>query len=502
VNRAFEQLRRRVAEVTDLEAVVMLLEWDFEVMMPRAATTVRGEQLATAERVAHERLTDPEVGRLLDELEPAVDGLDPDTFEASLVRVVRRDFEKARRVSADLRADLARAAADGHAVWVEARERSDFTRFRPALERNLELKLRYVACFDGYDDPYDVLLDDYEPDLKTAEAAEVLDRLREELVPLVAERTGEVLDDSFLTGTFPVQQQRELERRLLPLLGYDEETWRLDDIVHPAQFGLAPTDIRISTRYSEHTLESLFSVLHEFGHGLYERQVDPALTRTPLAGGASLGLHESQSRLWENLVGRGLPFCRFLYPQLQEAFPEQLGEITLDRFYRAINKVKPSLIRVDADEVTYNLHIVLRFELERELLGGRLPLDSLPDAWNERMHRYLGVEVPDDARGVLQDSHWSGGGFGYFPTYSLGNVASVQIWQRAREALPALDDDLERGDFSGLREWLRDVLHRNGRKFTPRETMERAAGAALDPGPYLDYLREKSAEIYRLTARK
>jgi carboxypeptidase Taq len=502
VNRAFEELRGRLAEISDLHATVSLLEWDYEITMPRAATAIRAEQISTVERLAHERATAPELGRLLDDLEPEVAALDPASFEASLVRVARRDFEKAVRVPVELRGELAHASVEGHAVWVEARERSDFALFRPALERNLELKLRYVECFDGYDDPYDVLLDDYEPDLKTADAAGVLARLRDELVPLVADLSGEVLDDSFLTGTFPVERQRSLDRWLAARLGWDEDTWRLDEIVHPAQFNLAPTDIRIATRRSERTLESVFSVLHEFGHGLYERQVEPALARTPLAEGASLGLHESQSRLWENLVGRGLPFWTWFYPRLQETFAEQLSGVPLDRFYRAINKVKPSLIRVDADEVTYNLHVVLRFELERELLAGGIAVPELPEAWNERMERYLGVAVPDDARGVLQDSHWSGGGFGYFPTYSLGNVASVQIWQRIREALPDLEREIERGEFGSLREWLREALHRHGRKFTPVETLERAAGGPLDPGPYLSYLREKSAEIYRLTARR
>jgi carboxypeptidase Taq len=504
VNGAFAELKHRLAEVWDLRVASWLLEWDLEVTMPRAGAAVRAEQLATLERVAHERFTSAEIGRLLDGLQPYEERLDPESDEASLIRVARRDWEKARRVPAELRGDLMHAAARGYEVWVKARERSDFALFLPALQRNLELKHRYIECFDGFQTPYDALLDDYEEGMTTAEVAEVLARLRDGLVPLISEiaHHGDPVDASFLAGPFPVDRQRRVERAILDRVGFDEESWRLDEIVHPAAYAFATSDVRISTRYSESSLETLFSVLHEFGHGLYDRQVSPALERTPLASGVSLGVHESQSRLWENLVGRGLPFWRHFYPQLREEFPERLGGVSLDAFYRAVNKVTPSLIRVDADEVTYNLHVVVRFELELELIDGKLEPRDLPGAWNARMRHYLGVDVPDDARGVLQDSHWSGGGFGYFPTYSLGNVLSVQLWKRLREDVADVDDEIERGEFASLREWLGEHVHRHGRKFAPRETVERAAGGPLDPEPYLRYLREKYGEIYGLSARR
>jgi len=497
VNGAFEELRRRLGEVWDLRLTAWLLEWDQEVMMPRGGAGVRAEQLATLERVTHERATAAEVGRLLDRLRPYEEKLDPSSFEASLVRVARRDWEKARRVPTDLQAEMARASVEGFEVWLAARQESDYSRFRPALERNLELRRRYVECFDDYDDPYDVLLDDFEPEMRTAEADTVLTRLREALVPLVAEiADSPQVDDSFLGGPFPIAGQKRVEHELLRRLGFDESSWRLDEIVHPAAYSFGTADIRITTRYSETSLETLFSGMHEFGHGLYEHQIDPALGRSPLATGVSLGIHESQSRLWENLVGRGLPFWRGFYPVLAEAFPEALGGVDLQTFHRAVNRVERSLIRVDADEVTYNLHIVLRFELERELLAETLSLGDLPEAWNARMAEYLRVEVPDDAHGVLQDVHWSGGGIGYFPTYSLGNVISVQLWERLREAIPDLDDQIEHGELAALREWLREHVHRYGRMFTPRETLERAVGAPIDPEPYLRYLRAKAAALY------
>jgi carboxypeptidase Taq len=497
VNAAFDELRRRLGEIWDLRLTTWLLEWDQEVMMPRGGAAIRSEQLATLERITHERSISAELGRLLDELHPVEERLDPDSFEASLIRVARRDWEKARHVPTELQGELARAAVEGFETWLVAREESSFARFRPALERNLELRRRYVECFDGYDDPYDILLDDFEPGLPTAEAEAVLQRLREALVPLVAEiAAAEPVEDGFLSGPFPIAGQKRFERELLGALGFEEASWRLDEIVHPAAYSFGTADIRITTRYSETSLETLFSGLHEFGHGLYERQIDPALNRTPLATGVSLGLHESQSRLWENLVGRGLPFWRRFHPRLAELFPEALGAVELDAFHRAVNRVAPSLIRVDADEVTYNLHIVLRFELERQLLAGTLSLDDLPEAWNAGMRAYLGVDVPDDAHGVLQDVHWSGGGIGYFPTYSLGNVISVQLWERLRQDHPDIDDQIEAGEFAPLRDWLREHVHRFGRMFTPRETLERAVGTGIDPEPYLAYLRGKVAALY------
>ena len=490
MNDALAELRRRLGEVSDLRSAAAVLDWDQMVKMPPAGAAVRAERLATLERVAHEAFTDERVGSLLEQLRPLEGSLPPDSDDASLIRVARRDYDKAVRVPSALAAEITKAASEGMEAWVAARAANDYDAFRPWLDRHLELKRRYVDCFETADDPYDVLLDDYEPGTTTAETRAVFDRLKEQLVPLIAEVASDE-DDSFMRGPFSEDGQRALSLEAMTAFGFDPESFRLDVAVHPFCTHFATSDIRVTTRYQEHDLESLFSSMHEIGHGVYERGVSPALERTPLATGCSSGLHESQSRLWENVVGRSLPFWRWFYPRAQATFPDVLGDVPLESFHRAVNRVRPSFIRVDADEVTYGLHIILRFELEQELLSGALSTADLPEAWNARFARFFGLEVPEPRLGVLQDVHWSAGAFGYFPTYQLGNVMSVQIWEAARAALPDLDEQFEQGDFSALGEWLRESLYALGRKLTPKETLERVAGAPLDPEPYLRYLREK-----------
>jgi carboxypeptidase Taq len=499
---AFAELKERLARLSDLSRIGRVLGWDQQVMMPPGGAAARAEQLGTLGRIAHEHLIDGAVGRLLEELRGYEESLPYDSFEASLVRVARRDYEKAVRVPPALSAELARAASLGHQAWLEARAASDFARFMPALERNIELKRRYVDCFEPTAEPYDVLLDDFEPEMTTGEVRRVFDRLKEELVPLIAAVGGsaDAVDGTLARGPFPVERQRAAVLAILEQLGFDESSWRLDPTAHPFASGSGITDIRITTRFVEDALMGVFASIHEFGHGLYEHGSAPELDRTPLCGGVSLGLHESQSRLWENLLGRSRPFWRRFFAGLQDTFPEALASADAESFYRAVNKMEPSLIRVEADEVTYNLHVILRFELEQELLAGTVELRDLPEEWNRRMEEYLGVEVPDDARGVLQDVHWSGGVIGYFPTYSLGNVMSVQIWQALRLELPELDEQIEAGEFAPLREWLRDRLHRHGRKFSPQETLELCTGRRIDPEPYLGYLRAKVADVYGVAA--
>ena len=478
-----DELLERLAEVSDLERTVVVLGWDHEVVMPPAGAESRGELNATIGRLAHERFTDDGVAELLDSAQPR------DELERDVVRMVRRDFDKARRVPGELVAELARTAVAARTAWLDARARDDFAVFAPFLERNLELRRRYSACFPDADDPYDPLLDDYEPGLSTAELRDALTRLRDGLVPLVA-RAPET-DDAVVRGPFPVAEQRALVRTVLHAVGVDDESWRLDDAVHPFQATPGVGDIRVTTRYDEGDLDSLYSALHEFGHGLYEHNVDPALARTLLAGGASSAWHESQSRLLENMVGRSPGFWRWCFPHAQAALPGRFADATWQEVQRAVNAVRPSLIRVSADEVTYGLHIVLRFELELELLKGDLAVADLPAAWNERMREYVGVEVPDDVRGVLQDVHWAEGIFGYFPTYALGNVIAGQLWERITGELPDIDERLAAGDFAPLREWLAEHVHRFGRRLMPTELLERVVGGPLDPGPYLAYLEAK-----------
>jgi carboxypeptidase Taq len=492
MNERFDELKTRLAEIHDLRRSLELLFWDQTVMMPQGGGAVRGAQLTTLDRIAHEKFVADEIGELLEGLREHEQGLDYDSDEASLIRTTRRDYEKARRVPAELAAEMTGAAAEAHDVWAKAREENDFALFLPHLERAVELKRRYIDCFDGYDEPYDALLDDFEPGMKTAEVRAVFDDLKAELVPLIAEIGSVEGDDAFMSGPWPVDAQHEYSLKIIRRFGFDESFARLDLTVHPFAASSATQDIRLTTRYKDDDITSIFTAMHECGHGLYEHGVSPTLERTPLCHGVSSALHESQSRLWENIVGRSREFWNHFYPSFQEAFPEAVGDVEQERFYRAINRVKPSYIRVDADEATYNLHIILRFELEQEIFAGTLDLKDLPEVWNARFEEYLGIPVPTDTLGVLQDVHWSGGGFGYFPTYSLGNIVSVQIWEKALAELPDLPEQFEQGEFGQLHEWLRTNLYALGRKFTPQETLERVVGTPrIDAQPYVRYLKDK-----------
>jgi carboxypeptidase Taq len=482
-----DELLERLAEVSDLEQAGVVLGWDQEVVMPPAGAEGRGELRATVGRIAHERFTDERVGELLETAQPRND------LEADVVRICRRDYDRARRVPGELVAEMARAGSAARMAWLDARERSDFATFAPHLERQVELRRRYSACYPEADHPYDPLLDDFEPGLRTDELSEILERLRDGLVPLVA--AAPAIDNSMLQGgapgTYPIAGQRALVQTVLRAVGVDDEAWRLDDAAHPFQATMATGDVRLTTRYGDTDLDSLYSSLHEFGHGLYERQIDPALARTLLASGVSGAWHESQSRLWENMVGRSPGFWRWCFPMVQVALPGAFDGLTWQEVQRAANAVHKSLIRVSADEVTYGLHIVLRFELELALIEGDLAIADVPAAWNDRMRDYLGIEVPDDAHGVLQDVHWSEGIFGYFPTYALGNVIAGQLWARVTAELPDLDERFAAGDFAPLAAWLGEHVHRFGRRLMPAELMERVVGGPMDPAPYLAYLEGK-----------
>jgi carboxypeptidase Taq len=494
---AFQELERRLAEIDDLDRARALLSWDERTMMPPRGASARAEQGATLRRARHERLTAEGLARVLHDLRPYEESLPRESREASLIRVVRRDHEKARRVPAELAAEIARAASRGERAWLEARERSDFSLFLPYLERNVELRHRYSECFDAAH-PYDPLLDDFEPGMTCVEAGRLIDELKSALVPLVSVVASHVdaIDDSCLRGWFPIERQERLLHaiagKLLP-----EGSWRLDHTAHPFEAALSLGDVRISTRYDELNIApAFFSMLHELGHALYDGAIDPTLVRTTLCDAPSLSLHESQSRLWENQIGRGLPFWEHFYPLVQRAFPGELGEIGVEAFHRAVNRMRPTLIRVHADEVTYNLHIILRFELERELFAQRLSVRDLPEAWNARVREYLSLDVPDDANGILQDVHWAEAEFGYFATYAIGNVISGQLWNAMDAALPDLDERIAAGDLRAVRNWLGEHVHRHGRKFTPGETVERAVGEPLDVGPYVSYLESKVADLY------
>jgi carboxypeptidase Taq len=485
-----ERLRQLLAEQMDLAHAAGILGWDSRVSMPPRGAAARAEVSGTIGRLLQERAASDEVGRLLDELRGYEESLDPDSDAAALLRVTRRDWERDRRVPPELVGEMTRSTGIALAAWDEAKAAGDFDSFVPHIERQFEFKRRYIACFDPAEHPYDVLLEDYEQGMTTAQVAEIFAELKGALLPLIAEATdGDAR--AVLAGPFPLDVQRRASRLVLDAFGFSDDVWRLDETTHPFAGSPGLNDIRLTTHYDERDLHSLFSTMHEFGHGVYEAGIDPALARTPLAHGTSAALHESQSRTWENLVGRGRSFWRWFYPQLQSLFPERFGGVDEERFVRAVNAIQPGPVRVDADEASYNLHIILRFEIEQELLDGRLAVRELPDAWSARVAEYLGVEVPDHTRGVLQDMHWAAALVGYFPTYTLGNVISVQFWERARADLGDYESQFERGEFGALREWLREHVYRHGRKFPPRELIRRVTGTDIDPAPYIGYLRTK-----------
>jgi carboxypeptidase Taq len=479
------RLKEKLGEIADLQHAETLADWDSRTFMPPDGAEARANVVATLTRIIHERFVTDEVGELLDGL----GGID-DATDAALVRLTRREFDRARRVPAELAAEMAHAAGVAIAAWDKAKPASDFASFVPHLERQLELKRRYVDCFPETDTPYDVLLDEFEEGMTTAEVQRVFERLKEVLLPLIAEHSDQ---GASLQGPFPLERQQQASGLILNAFGWNPDMWRIDETPHPFASTPGAGDIRLTTHTDVGDLTSLFSTMHEFGHGVYEFDVDEQLGRTPLARGTSAALHESQSRMWENLVGRSRGFWRWFYPQLQPLFPDALGSLDEEAFVRAVSAIRPGLIRGDADEATYGLHIILRFELEQELLAGSVAVRDLPEIWNARMKEYLGVDVPDDAHGVLQDMHWAVGLLGYFPTYQLGNVISVQIWEVARRELGDLEDQFARGEFGQLREWLREHIYRHGSIYPPRELLERLTGSQLDPEPYLNYLQTKFA---------
>jgi len=494
-----EQLKARLSVVSDLNGAASLLGWDQQTYMPPGGAAARAEQLATLGRLAHEALISNEIGELLEGAAAESTGSPSDSDESCLVRVVRRDYEKARKVPAALVAEIARATSLGMEVWVQARKDSNFAAFQPALQRILDLQRELAQCVGFEESPYDALLDQYEPGMKKSELLRIFSEMKRGLVPLVqsiSERLDRV-DDGVLRKVYPEAAQWEFSLDAARRLGYDFQRGRQDKSVHPFTTSFSVNDVRITTRVDERFLPTaLFGTLHECGHALYEQGISQTLERSPLASGASLGVHESQSRLWENLVGRSRGFWNHCLPRLKQAFPQNLQDVSLESFYRSINRVEPSLIRVEADEVTYNLHILLRFELESDLIESRLGLAELPEAWNSGMKALLGVVPHNDAEGVLQDVHWSNGLIGYFPTYSLGNLLSVQLFEKAQIAIPSLSGQIQDGDFASLLDWLRTNVHHHGRKFLPPQLVRLATGESLQAAPYLRYLRDKYSEIY------
>jgi carboxypeptidase Taq len=495
-----EQFKHRMMEITDLGRAEALLGWDQQTYMPRGGAEDRGNVLETVAGLSHRMFTSPEMGEMLAELVPYAENLDPDSDDACLIKRTAHDYEKMTRVPGEWVAEFARITTLAQVAWEEAKTENRFEVFQPHLEKVVELRRAYADFFKPYDHVYDALLDDFEPGMKTSEVQAIFDALRPQQVQLLKEIAAQpVVDDAFLHIPYDEQGQWDFGVDVITRFGFDWNRGRQDKSMHPFTTSFGIDDVRITTRFDpERAASALFSTMHEGGHAMYEQGIAKSLRRYPLANGASMAVHESQSRMWENLVGRSKSFWTFFYPKLVKRFPSQLANVTLEQFYRGINKVEPSLIRVEADEATYNLHIMLRMELEIAMLEGRLQAGDLPQAWNQKMSEYLGVTPPNDREGVLQDVHWSGGMMGYFPTYALGNLVSAQLWEKIHQDLPGLDDQIRQGKFDDLLGWLRVNVHQHGAKFQPQVLVKRVTGSTIRPEPYMRYLRTKYAEIYNL----
>lgn len=497
---AYEELIGLVKEATLLRSTAGVLAWDQETMLPPGGIEHRSRQLAQIARLAHGMATDPRIGDLLDRCEDDPDlTADPHSDTAANLREIRRQYDRATKLPADLVSEMASTRSRAQHEWAEARQASDFSRFAPWLEKNLRL-VREAADHYGWEaERWDALAEGFEPDMRATGIEEVFGPLRDRLAGLVDELLGgpKRPDTDFRTIEVPIERQRDFVRFVTERMGFDYSRGRLDTSTHPFCSGTHPGDVRLTTRFRPDNVgDALSSTMHEAGHGLYEQGLPPQHVGTPLGDVASLGLHESQSRMWENQVGRSEAFWRWCHPKLAEFFGDAFSSLSPDDVYGAMNTVERSLIRVEADEATYNLHIMVRFELERALVGGNLDPGDVPGAWNEKYREYVGVDVPDDARGCLQDVHWSMGAFGYFPTYTLGNLYCAQLFERAREDVDDLDECFARGEFEALTAWLNENVHAYGGRYRAAELCERVTGEPLSPEPLLRHLEGKLRPLY------
>jgi carboxypeptidase Taq len=502
-NDHIHSLLQKLHEMSDLADVIALADWDQQTAMATGASEVRGHQMATLQGLLHERWTEDSLGTLLTTLAQEVEQQTFTDADRGLVQRVQRSYERANKLPRALVEEIERVRVSSTDAWVKARTHNDFASFAPWLQRTIALQ-REVADRVGYTGVrYDALLDEYEPGITTAELTSLFTPIRDTSTSLLQRITahGQSIDASCLQGYFPADAQKYVCEQLLQHIGYDFTHGGLASSAHPftTSFG-APFDVRLTVRYNEQFLQmAVMAALHEGGHGLYEQGINPSLVRTPLASGASMGIHESQSRLWENAVGRSHPFWQGQYSLLQKTFAQQLGNTDLDTFVRALNRVEPSLIRIEADEVSYNLHILIRFELEQALVNGEVAVETLPRLWNAKYREYLGIEPDTDSEGILQDIHWCSG-FGYFPSYTLGNMYAAQIFHTIREQIPDLDEHLASGNTTNLLNWLQEHLYTLGATYQPRVLLERVTGHKADPGYLLSYLTDKFSALYQLPA--
>jgi carboxypeptidase Taq len=495
------ELKQRLQEITDIRSARRVLSWDQSTYMPKGGAEARGRQMSTLSKLAHQKFTDPNVGELLEDLRSLEQTLPYDSDDASLIRVTRKNYEKRLKVPEKFVVASSKNASDSYEAWAEARPENDFKKTFSHLERTLELSQEYSSFFPEFEHVADAHIDDSDEGMTVANVRPLFANLRQQLVPLVEAITAQQeADDAVIKQFFPEDKQLAFGLQISRDFGYDLTRGRQDKTLHPFETHFSVNDVRITTRVKDHDLtEALFSTLHEAGHAMYEQGVSESLDPTPLADGTSSGVHESQSRLWENVVGRSLGFWQHYYSKLKKVFPKQFKGVPLETFYKAINKVSRSLIRTDADEVTYNLHVIIRFDLECEMLEGKLALKDLPEAWRERYKSDLGVFSETDTDGVLQDVHWFSGFIGgAFQGYTLGNILSSQFYDAALKAHPNIHKEITKGQFATLHTWLRENIYQHGSKFTAPEIIQRATGQEMTIEPYMKYLKTKYGELYHL----
>ncbi|MCK5126535.1 MAG: carboxypeptidase M32 [candidate division Zixibacteria bacterium] len=496
----YQELEKRARELGLIGASYALLEWDHQVNMPPKSAETRAEMTSYLAGMMHEKFVDPKVGELISSVESSDLVKDPESIIAANIRELRHQYDKETKLPKELVEEFEKTTALAHGIWAEARKNNDFKTFEPALKKIVDLTKQKAEAYGYEGEPYNALLDNYEPGATTAEVADVFEKLRVELVELLAKikDAPNQPDGSIIERPYDVKNQQIFGELVAKTMGYDFDEGRLDIATHPFTTAFGPGDTRITTRYNPNRLnDALFGTIHEAGHALYEMGLKKKENfGMPVGDSASLGIHESQSRMWENMVGRSKPFWNYFFPIAQSMFRESLGHVSFDEFYAAVNYVAPSYIRVEADEVTYNLHILLRFEMERAILNGDIKIADVPGEWNSRFEKYFGIKVDNDANGCLQDVHWSAGLMGYFPTYTLGNIYAAQFYAQANKDIPDLEQRVERGDLLTLREWLRENIHQHGQRYRANDLCKRITGEGLSHKPMMDYMNKKFAEVY------
>jgi carboxypeptidase Taq len=507
---AFDDLKQHIAEYNDLLNILNTLKWDMRTQMPHGGSETRGQQLGTLNKLAKEKFASDTTARLLDAAEAEIASEDPDSYRVRAVQQTRQYYDIQRRIPADLVGRIAELEPTSETVWAEAKANDDFASFKPYLQQMLDLNIELAEAVGYEEHPFDALVFEYEPSMTASKLKVIFDDLKAGLLPLLERivSNDKPLSQDLWQQDYDVETQKQLCYDMAKLIGYDFNRGRLDIAPHPFEISFTRNDVRITTRYNKQYLPmAVFGTMHETGHALYEQNISPELTRTALTtdflgqyavGGTSYGAHEFSSRMWENQIGRSREFWELHFDKVQALFPEQLGSADPDLFFRSVNRVKPSLIRVEADEVTYNLHIMLRTEIEMGLLEGSIKVDDLPEIWNSTMQEYLGVTPPNDSLGVLQDVHWSGGGFGSFPGYTIGNIMSAQVLAAAHNDIDGLDDKLSSGDYMTLLDWLTENIYQHGRAYNVNELLQRISGEDLHVAPLLAYLEEKYTDVYDL----